>query len=135
MSDSTYDHLMSLLDDMLPEDNKLPHSFYRTKKMMSKLGLGYKKIHACVNNCVLYYKETESLLHCPVCGHARFKLIKTTGHRQKGVPYKVLRYLPLTPRLRRLYMSTKTAEFMTWHASNHSPDGELSLQTVRPGNT
>ncbi|OMO58327.1 Transposon, En/Spm-like protein [Corchorus capsularis] len=125
MSDATYDRLMSIIKELLPKGDKLPSSFYRTKKMMSKLGLSYQKIHACVNNCMLFYKETDSLLECSVCGHPRYKSMKSIGQRQKGIPFKVLRYLPLTLRVRMLYMSSKTAEHMTWHAFNLSPNGEL----------
>jgi hypothetical protein len=32
-----------------------------------------------------------------------------------SVPVKVLRYLPLKPRLQRLYLSQKTAKYMRWH--------------------
>jgi hypothetical protein len=32
-----------------------------------------------------------------------------------SVPVKVLRYLPLKPRLQRLYLSQKTAKHMRWH--------------------
>ncbi|OMO57998.1 Transposon, En/Spm-like protein [Corchorus capsularis] len=125
MSDVTFDRLLSIIKDLLPGGDKLPPSFYRTKKMMSNLGLGYQKIHACVNNCMLFYKDSESILECSVCGHPRYKSMKMVGRKQKGIPYKVLRYLALTPKLRRLYMSTKIAEHMTWHAFNRSPNGEL----------
>ncbi|GKV34428.1 hypothetical protein SLEP1_g42803 [Rubroshorea leprosula] len=35
--------------------------------------------------------------------------------RKKDVPRKSLWYLPITPRLQRLYMSRKTTKHMTWH--------------------
>ncbi|OMP05644.1 Transposon, En/Spm-like protein [Corchorus capsularis] len=124
MSDSSYDRFISIVKDMLPEDEKLPTNFYRTKKMDS-LGLGYKKIPACPNNCMLFYKESESLNECSVCGHPRYKPRKSSSSKHKDVPFKVLRYLPLTPRLQRLYMSSKTAKHMSWHEFNQSPEGEM----------
>lgn len=57
MSYASYDRLISIVKDMLLEGEKLPKNFYRTKKMMRELGLGYQKIHACQNNCMLFYKE------------------------------------------------------------------------------
>ncbi|KAL4579492.1 hypothetical protein LXL04_015641 [Taraxacum kok-saghyz] len=47
---------------------------------------------------------------------------KTTG---KKVPHKVLRYFPLTPRLRRLYSSRHTAKEMTWHKTGRSEEGKM----------
>ncbi|OMO69993.1 Transposon, En/Spm-like protein [Corchorus capsularis] len=125
MSDASFDRLVGIVKDMMPEDKKLPKNFYRTKKMMARLGLGYEKIHACQNNYMLFYKESESLTECSVCGHPRYKPRKSSSKRQKAIPYKVLCYLPLTPRLQRLFMSNKTAKHMTWHAFNRSHEGEL----------
>jgi len=39
--------------------------------------------------------------------------------------YKKLRYFPITPRLQRLFMSSRTAEHMTWHQSHHAVDGVM----------
>ncbi|XP_060969785.1 uncharacterized protein LOC133037009 [Cannabis sativa] len=44
----------------------------------------------------------------------------------KKVPHKVMRYFPLTPRLKRLYCSRHTAEDMRWHYSQRpKEDGVL----------
>ncbi|CAH9127371.1 unnamed protein product [Cuscuta epithymum] len=42
------------------------------------------------------------------------------GGKRKAVAKKVLRYLPITERLKRMYMSSKTSEFMTWHTRGTS---------------
>jgi len=122
MSEACYDRLMSIMKSFLPEGEKLEPNFYRTKKMMKNLGLGYEKIDACENNCILYYKKTADLTSCPACGHPRFKPKTNNGGRKKNIPYKILRYLPLTPRLQRLYMSSKTAEHMIWHIKSRNPE-------------
>ena len=41
------------------------------------------------------------------------------------IPNKVLRYFPLTDRLKRLYLSSRTAKHMTWHKKNPAKEGEL----------
>ncbi|KAG8382621.1 hypothetical protein BUALT_Bualt05G0096500 [Buddleja alternifolia] len=105
---------------MLPNGEKLPENLYKTKKQLSKLGLGYKKIDACENSCILYYKENKDRQECPVCFHPRYKPRKSGGRKQ--VSFKVLRYLPLIPRLQRLYASSYTCEHMSWHAKNGSVD-------------
>ena len=126
MSESCYNRILSIVKNMLPEDEKLVSNFYRTKKMVAKLGLGYEKIDACVNNCILYYKENAEKVSCSVCGHPRYKPKLSSFHREKDKSYKVLHYLPLTPRLQRLYMSQKTSNHMTWHVSNHCRDGYMA---------
>lgn len=110
--------MMAAATSSLPEDHCVPKDYYGAKKMLKGLGLGYVKIDACINNCMLYYKETSELQSCKVCDHPRYK--SEGGRRSKGIPYKVLRYLPLTPRLQRLFMSRKTAKHMTWHAKTRT---------------
>lgn len=94
--------------------------------MVGKLGLGYEKINVCVNGCISYYKENQDLRICPVSDHSRYKPKKRGVTKQKSIPYKVLRYFPLTPRLHRLFMSTKTSEHMTWHKRSHREGETIS---------
>ncbi|KAL0292531.1 UNVERIFIED_CONTAM: hypothetical protein Sradi_6985000 [Sesamum radiatum] len=115
---------MSVIKTMLPEGEKLPNNLYKTKKQLAKLGLGYEKIDACVNNCMLYYKENKDKQQCLVCGHPRYKPRKPGA--RTNVPFKVLRYLPLIPRLQRLYASNYTCEHMTWHANNLCEEGSMA---------
>jgi hypothetical protein len=84
------------------------------------LGLDYIKIDACENHCVLFWKEYEKLDICPKCKASRWKTNDKNknhgGHLDDGedkncrrVPNKIFRYVPLTPRLRRLYMLERTS--------------------------
>ena len=52
---------------------------------------------------------------CFICGQPRFKPDMKDNTKQSNVPYKVLRYFPLTPRLQRLYISRKSARHIRWH--------------------
>nr|GEX34953.1 hypothetical protein [Tanacetum cinerariifolium] len=44
----------------------------------------------------------------------------------KDISYKYMHYLPLIPRLQRLYMSKETAQHMTWHHEHKREPGVLS---------
>ncbi|XP_071719134.1 uncharacterized protein [Rutidosis leptorrhynchoides] len=113
-TNTSFDQLLELLIQSHPPNNTIPKSFCETKKWMRKIGLGYQAIHACKNDCCLFYKEYQDLENCPICKESRWKDERTTG---KKVPNKVLRYFPITPRLKRLYSSRYTAKDMTWHAT------------------
>nr|XP_009799015.1 PREDICTED: uncharacterized protein LOC104245146 [Nicotiana sylvestris] len=126
MSENCYNQIILFLKELLPEDAKLPDDYYRTKQMVAKLGLGYEKIDVCNAGCILYYKDNEDKLECPKCGQPRYKPKKEGNGRQKDVAYKVLRYFPITPRLQRLYMSTKAAEHMIWHWKSRREHGVMS---------
>ncbi|KAL8087839.1 hypothetical protein AgCh_037834 [Apium graveolens] len=127
MSHECFESLLKAIKSMLPDNEKLPDNYYYCKKMVKKLGLGYQKIDACFNDCMLFYKENEKITKCTVCGHDRFKPNKEgVISKKSSIPYKILRYFPITYRLKRLYMSSRTAEHMSWHAKSSSKDGELN---------
>jgi ferredoxin-like protein FixX len=107
-SDKSFTKLLVLLHDMLPEDNELPISTYQAKKMMCPMGLEVERIHACPNNCILYRKEHANKHKCVLCGASRYKRIKDSDEldddvTKNGPPAKMLWYLPIIPRLKRLF--------------------------------
>ena len=118
-TNSSFDELLEFLKFAFPKENKIPASYYEAKKKMRKIGLGYQSIHVCKNDCCLFWKENELKHNCPVCGESRWVDKNTKG---KKVAHKVLRYFPLTPRLKRMYGSRHTAENMTWHANGRSTE-------------
>ncbi|XP_077228270.1 uncharacterized protein LOC143861220 [Tasmannia lanceolata] len=132
-SNKSFIMLLELLKEALPEGAVLPNSFYETKKIVRDLGLHYDKIDACPNDCMLFWKEASNEETCRICGASKWKT--TEGHledhgthsssRDSKVPAKILRHFPLKPRLQRLYMSTKTTSFMTWHNHNRTKDDIL----------
>lgn len=69
----------------------------------------YEKIHVCPNNCMLYYKDNKHKEKCDFCDTPRY----VDGSNK--VPRKVLRYMPITDRLQRLYAHEATAKMMRWH--------------------
>nr|KYP59416.1 hypothetical protein KK1_014852 [Cajanus cajan] len=72
-SDKSFTELLELLKEMLPEGNTLPNCNYEAEKVLCPMGLEYKKIHACPNDCMLYHGEFEGLHQCLRCGLSRYK--------------------------------------------------------------
>jgi len=64
-TDKSFTKLLELLSDIFPEGNTMPTCNYDSKKILCSMGMKYKKIHACPNDCVLYKKEFENLCQCP----------------------------------------------------------------------
>ena len=115
-SDKSFSDLLQLLGDMLPMNNEMPLSMYEAKKTLNALGMEYEKIHACLNDCMLYRNELRDAFSCPTCGMSRWKVNKAGVRNIKGVPAKVLWYFPPIPRFRRMFQSLKTANDLKWHA-------------------
>ena len=114
---------------------KIHDSFNEVKSIVKDLGLDYKKIDAFPNNCVLFRKQYEKEEVCPKCGVSRWNTggdstsVNDDGEESilegKKIPAKILRYFPLMPRLQRLFMSSRTFDFMEWHDAKRYKDGKL----------
>ncbi|KAL6586327.1 hypothetical protein OROMI_001315 [Orobanche minor] len=95
-----------------PEARHLvPDIMYKINRMMEKMSLGYETFDVCTNNCFLYYKEDEALIQCPFCHEARYEMLSSGNYTAR----KKLWYLPISPRLQRLYMCRKISMHMIWH--------------------
>ncbi|XP_074293337.1 uncharacterized protein LOC141620334 [Silene latifolia] len=51
LSHKCVDKVASLLEDALPRDNVMTHTFYNAKKLLKALQLPYQKIHCCEEGC------------------------------------------------------------------------------------
>ncbi|KAK5776674.1 hypothetical protein PVK06_044634 [Gossypium arboreum] len=123
--------LLELLREIFPFA-KIPQSCKDMKKVIKDLGLGYNKIHSCPNDCMLYWGDRRNQQSCHVCGKSHWMNADAEDVNEdeyepqsRRKPSKILRYFPLIQRLQRLFMSSKTAEFMTWHHDQRKDDGLL----------
>lgn len=55
-------------------------SFNKIKSMIRNLGLDYKKIDACPNNCMLFWKEHVNDDLCHNCGASRWVHFPEVDH-------------------------------------------------------
>ncbi|KAL6637481.1 hypothetical protein ACP70R_025053 [Stipagrostis hirtigluma subsp. patula] len=133
LSNSALEAILLLFSLVLPPGHEVPNTVDKVQKVVRELGLGYEKIHACVNDCVLFRKDYAGLDECPTCGESRWKAATPAGKDEasgaaagkKRVPQKILRYFPLIPRLKRLYMSGSTSSLMRWHKEGLVSDGKM----------
>jgi hypothetical protein len=115
-SNNCYKELLNLISDVLPNNHKMSRDIVPVKKMYA-LGMEYKKIDVCKDNCMLFYKEHKNETKYLKCGKSRFvEVVNEDGENvTTKVAHKQLRYMPLTPRMKQLFLSKKTARHMRWH--------------------
>ncbi|XP_076905656.1 uncharacterized protein LOC143561454 [Bidens hawaiensis] len=105
-SDKSFTELLVFWHDRLPRDNELPISTYQAKKLMCPMGL-----------------EVEKFMHAQITindfGDVDDEMTK------KRPPAKVLWYLPIIPRLKRLFSNEKEAKLLRWHSEERVIDGKL----------
>jgi len=83
------------------------------------MGMEYQKMHACLNDGILYRKEFESLHKCPRCVVSQYKMKDNDSEKdyvRKGHPAKVLWYLPIIPQFKLLSTNVNDAKKLTWYA-------------------
>lgn len=73
-SNKSFDNLLEILCDMLPELNTIPNSTRSVEMLLKPFQLDCIRIHACVNDCCLFRNDLEKSETCPKCGSSRWKL-------------------------------------------------------------
>ena len=100
---------------LLPAGNKMPPSYSSATSMTKSMLSPVEDYHCCVNDCIIFRDSPEhsfaELDTCPVCGEARYD----AGTR---VPRKRFHYLPLTPRLHRLFGNPHTSQLLQCHSTS-----------------
>ena len=90
-------------DKVLPSDNVLPGICEEVNKLLKMLGVEYISYQACPNDCILYRGENLEKEICPKCGYERYDKSKNKGKSRIGPPFKILRHMPIIPRIQRLF--------------------------------
>ncbi|XP_072078005.1 uncharacterized protein [Arachis hypogaea] len=130
-SNTSFTSLLELVKESIPDLN-IPTSFNKAKNMVKELSLDYEKIDACPNDCLLYQNEYINDSVCRICGESRYNQTPTMDGNEEdfALPNKVhkvvaktLRYFPLIPRLKRLFMCPNTVEALRWHDEQRLKDG------------
>jgi len=128
--------MMAIIGDLLPEGHHLPSSLYESTRLLRALKMSYEQIHCCPKGCVLFRKEHKDAKYCPKCKSSRYvEVDKGDGKKEQNerIPMKVLRHLPIIPRLQQLFMKEESAKQMRWHKNGvrynkdkmiHPADGE-----------
>jgi hypothetical protein len=134
LSNQCYNDIVKLIIDLIPVKHNMPKGLYQSKKIVSDLGMNYEKIDACEKNCMLFWKEHKENIECMHCGRSRYvKVINEDGASVTTiVVIKQLRYIPIMPRLKRLFLCKEIAQQMSWHKEGicDSKDTDIMLHPM-----
>ena len=122
-SNNCYNELLILISEVFPPNHKMPKDVYQCRKLLSGLGMDYQKIDVCPDNCMLFWKDHQNDKKCQ-CGKSRYVEVKNDDGEMvtSTIAQKQLRYMPLAPRLKRLFLSRNTARHMRWHKEHERED-------------
>jgi hypothetical protein len=90
---------------------------YQCRKLLSVLGMDFQKIDVYPNNCMLFWKDHENDSKCLKCDKSRYVDVKNDDGEivTSTIAHRQLRYMPLVPRVKRLFLSRNTTRHMRWH--------------------
>ena len=92
MTESAFGSLLELIKEAFPQAH-IPLSFNAAKNVIRYLGLDYKKIHACPNNCMLFWGGDEKEDICKTCGASRWVVVEKNGTCDSD-PEKLIHKVP-----------------------------------------
>jgi hypothetical protein len=75
-SNQCYNDIVKLIIDLLPMKHNMPKDLYQSKKIVSGLGMNYKKIDVCEQNCMLFWNEHKDDTECMHCGRSRYAKVR-----------------------------------------------------------
>ena len=75
---------------------------------------------------LFYIEEYADKDTCLKCGHDRYDKLKKKG-KSRGPPFKILRHMPIIPRIERLFHCKELAMMQRWHASHRSELGFMII--------
>jgi hypothetical protein len=124
---STFEDVLTLFREALPEGHSLPKKYYRCRQYISVVGLRYDSYDTCLNDYIIFRGEHVNANHCSMCKVSRWKTERSVlgGKRISRVARKVIRHFPLKKTVQRMFLSTKTSELMSWHEDKRTKDGVL----------
>ena len=134
-----YDAIMTIFGRFLPKGHVLPTNLYQSDRILRALKMPYEKIHACGKGCALFRLQYADLNYCPICKSSRYVVLDNgMGEKtQAKIPVNVLRYMPIVPRLQRLFMVEETTRQMTRHKTGKrtqlDADGKLMMVHTSDG--
>jgi hypothetical protein len=109
----------------------MPKDLYQSKKIVASLGMNYEKIDACEKNCMFFWKEHKDDTKCMHCGRSRY--VKVINEYEVSITTKVavkqLHYIPITPRLKRLFLSEETTNQMMWHKEGKRDSEDFDIMS------
>ncbi|XP_021354483.1 uncharacterized protein LOC110450989 [Mizuhopecten yessoensis] len=91
----------------------LPSSYYEAKKLIRDFLVKKVSFHVCPKDCVIFRNSEKysyaDLQKCPVCGEERYK------NHEKKTPHRTFDYIPIGPRLARIYGEPNLATIVQSH--------------------
>jgi hypothetical protein len=128
-SNQCYNDIMKLIIDLIPAKHNMSKDLYQYKKIVSDLRMNYEKIDVYEKSACCFERSIRTTLN--ICSRSRhMKVINEDGtYVTTKVVVKQLCNIPITPRLKRLFLCKEMTQQMRWHKEgiHDSEDVDIML--------
>ena len=97
--------------DLLPPDNNMPNSYEAALRIIQPYLVKPEIYDVCPNDCTVFRGEYKMHSACPVCGSNRYV------SKDSSSPIRRFTYLPIKPRLQRMFGNSNIAQVLQSHAA------------------
>ena len=113
------DHLFNL-----PKNNNMPESYKEARKLIENFFVPLERYDVCVNDCMIFRKDSVDLEACTFCKEERFEC---------GKPRRTFTYFPLGQRLARI-LSTESLASIFVSKENDDQENICDIQNTKTWN-
>ena len=114
--------VIQMQHDILPKGHRLPSSYHSARTLIEAFLVKPVVFHVCSNDCIVYRNEYADATHCPECKAARYKRGK--------LPVRKFVYLPIGPRLVRLFGTENLAQLVQSHPGATRPADHCDMYDI-----
>lgn len=112
-SKESFSRLLHILNVfLLPDGNSLPESYAKALTTIKHFIVPVQKHDSCINDCIIFRKSSDGnfkeMSECPKCNEPRYQ-------RDSKIARKVFKYIPLAPRLNRMFKNEKISRDLQSH--------------------
>lgn len=104
--------MLKLTKELLPQPNNLPATYKKVETLISKEVIKLKKLHVCINDCLLFIGPHATAEICSICSEKRYKTLDIAG-RQSARRY--VSYCPVEQSLENMFKCSNIAKIVQEH--------------------
>lgn len=97
--------------ELLPLDNNMPNSYEAALRTIQPYLVKPMVYDVCPNDCIVFREEYKLHSTCPKCGSNRYT------SKDSCIPVRHFTYLPIKPRLQRMFGNSNIAQVLQSHAT------------------
>lgn len=128
------DFMQTSRNIILPLKSNMPVDYKTARNVIEEFLIPKIVYDVCQNDCIIYRKGYKSLSSCPVCNSPRYRSSNGKVRADRQVACRRFVYLPIGPRLKRIYGNATLCEIIQMHhniGTGVDDDNDFELRDIQ----